>query len=168
LWKRNLLPEVVQIMRQTVQQECGQELYIAGDQIYGRLSGTMTNPYQPFELLDAVLNYDVYGSMGGITGDKGGTKDRQQLRDYYRVDQKLWRDLAKQHNCSYIPTVAPGYNDHGHRPQKQHPPLNRKLTNGEYLFDIALKFARELVDMDVQNLILVNSFNEWHEVRKTD
>lgn len=47
-----------------------------------------------------------------------------------------------------------------------HPPLSRKLTGDSEegsLFAYQLSKAKTLVDPDLDNLLVVNSFNEWHE-----
>jgi hypothetical protein len=50
--------------------------------------------------------------------------------------------------------------------EADHPPLSRKLTEFQEegsLFQYQLQNALPLVDPAVDNMILVNSFNEWHE-----
>jgi hypothetical protein len=117
--------------------------------------------YVPFWYFDAVTNYDVYGSMGKPSPYAGLT-----VVDQYYSDQEQWRARAHENGCGYIPAVSPGYNDRGVRFASDHPPLSRKLsetsTEGS-LFAYQLNKAKLLVDPAVDNLLVVNSFNEWHE-----
>jgi glycoprotein endo-alpha-1,2-mannosidase len=79
---------------------------------------------------------------------------------------KRWKDIASKHNCSFIPAVSPGYNDLGVRPDKNLGPLSRELLGNSSpgsLFTTALRYARGLVEPRAGSLIMVNSFNEWHE-----
>merc|ERR1711935_367269 len=74
--------------------------------------------------------------------------------------------LALSQNCAFIPAVSPGFNDRGVRPEKDRIPLSRKLnessTEGS-LFEAALQEARTIVDPNMGNLLMVNSWNEFHE-----
>jgi hypothetical protein len=117
-------------------------------------------------MLDAVTNYDVYGSM---SGGNGGYMGIDGVKSYYK-QQKEWQVVAKDHGCSFIPAASPGYNDLGVRPEKNHPPLSRRLSPTDKpgsLFEAALREARTLVDVSTQNLLMVNSFNEFHEGKKS-
>jgi glycoprotein endo-alpha-1,2-mannosidase len=69
-------------------------------------------------------------------------------------------------DCRFIPAASPGYNDRGVRPESDHPPLSRKLSADSEegsSFKYQLTKALPLVDPMANNLILINSFNEWHE-----
>jgi hypothetical protein len=108
-----------------------------------------------------VTTYDLYGGSGRPEGYAG-----KELVDKYYSNQEKWRDRALTENCLYIPPVSPGYNDRSVRFEKDHPPLSRKLTSSAEegsLFWYQLKRALPLVSPSVDNMILVNSFNEWHE-----
>jgi len=103
----------------------------------------------------------VYGSSGQPSPYGG----KESVDNYY-AEQGKWRELALKENCRYIPPVSPGYNDRGVRLEKDHPPLSRKLTEFSdegSLFLYQLQKALPLVDPAVDRMILVNSFNEWHE-----
>ena len=66
----------------------------------------------------------------------------------------------------YVPGVSPGYNDRGVRFEKDHLGLSRRLTPDSEpgtLFVAQLEQARNLVDPAMDNLLFVNSFNEWHK-----
>ncbi|KAL3903781.1 MAG: hypothetical protein SGILL_010318 [Bacillariaceae sp.] len=156
-----LLPNVLELMRVAATQAgCG-EIYIVGDHVFQGPPET-EDVYPPFTMLDAVTNYDVYGSMGG----KGGFIGQDGITKYYN-QQSRWREIAtKDHNCRFIPAASPGYNDLGVRPEKAHPPLSRRLSATDKqgsLFEAALRRARTLVDPKAGSLLMVNSFNEWHE-----
>lgn len=140
----------------------GHNIFLVGDYSYGD-SPTVTEeePYIPFWYLDAVTNYDVYGSSGRPQGHAGHTGV-----SLYYAKQAGWKEAASKENCRYIPSVSPGYNDRGVRLENDHPALSRRLTaetEEGSLFYYQLKHAKELVDPQMEKLIMVNSFNEWHE-----
>ena len=152
------MEEVVLIMR-SVAEFWGHDIYLVGDHVF-ETAPSDVETFLPFLYLDAVTNYDVYGSMG-VTGYVG-----QDAVDSYYDNQHLWRQEARLKKCGFIPAVSPGYNDRGVRLEADHAPLSRRLTSNSSegsLFEAALRRARYLVDDTVGNLLLVNSFNEWHE-----
>lgn len=143
------------------------------------------NLVHAMEVLDGVTNYDVYGSMGRPSP----YVTTRELQDHFR-QAKEWRDLAHQFGCAFVPSVAPGYNDLGVRYLVEHAPLSRHLDGPNSakgsLFRTSLQYATKLVEptrsppgnggkgelharspaMRLQaapSLLLVNSFNEWHE-----
>ena len=119
----------------------------------------------PFELLDGVTNYDVYGSLRGGNSE-GYVGSREMVTQYYQGEQREWKNLAQSKGCAFIPGTSPGFNDLGVRPEKNRTPLSRRLNVNAAegsLFQAALQEARTLVDPQLDHLIMVNSFNEWHE-----
>ena len=134
-------------------------LFLVGDQSFG-LPPESANDYLAFNYLDAITNYDVYGTLPKPYATEEG------IDTYYR-QQAQWREMARTQGCKFIPSVAPGYNDRGVRIEKDHPPLSRKLNGVESefgsLFTYALRKAIPLVDRGIDYLLMVNSFNEWHE-----
>ena len=154
-----VLTEILLQMR-AVAGSLGHNVYIVGDHAFA--SAPEDNEWFPaFLYLDAVSNYDMYGAMGG----QGGYAGNNGVAKYFR-DQKEWRDQAHQNGCAFIPGISPGYNDRGVRMNADHKPLSRKLTaNRDFgtLFRAVTKEARKIVDVSTSNLMIVNSFNEWHE-----
>ena len=134
-------------------------LFIVGDQTFGPPPDSGST-YLPFNYLDAVTNYDIYGTLPKHYATAAG------ITKYYR-QQAQWREVARTQVCKYIPSVSPGYNDRAIRIEKDHPPLSRKLNGVENmcgsLFKYALRKAIPQVDRGVNYLLMVNSFNEWHE-----
>lgn len=161
LHKDGVLAAAILTMRSEAS-KCGHHLYLIGDQVFAKAPDE-DEPFIPFIYFDAVTNYDVYGSSGA--GKQGPYAGKEAIDNYY-AEQKKWRELAIKENCRYIPPVSPGYNDRGVRLEADHPPLSRKLTEFQEegsLFQYQLQNALPLVDPAVDNMILVNSFNEWHE-----
>eukprot|EP00934_Nitzschia_sp_Nitz4_P003894 Nitzschia sp. Nitz4//scaffold237_size30108//23491//29702//NITZ4_007996-RA/size30108-augustus-gene-0.41-mRNA-1//-1//CDS//3329543518//3884//frame0 len=154
-----ILGETVNIMRTAVEDRCNTHIYIVGDQVWGK-APSMGTYYDSFNYLDAVANYDVYGNAGGAPYAGIGTVEA------YYAEQANWLEFANANGVNYIPTVSPGYNDRGVRLANDHVALSRRLTPSDQpgsLFVSQLIRARHLIDPGADNLLLVNSFNEWHE-----
>jgi len=159
LYTVGTLEEALLTMRSAAN-KCGHNLYLIGDVVFSSAPDP-NEPHLPFWYFDAVTNYDVYGSSGAPEGHAG----TDRVDNYYQ-QQAEWKEQALQEGCRYVPAVSPGYNDRGVRIEKDHPPLSRRITSRSKegsLFQYQLKQAKKLVDSKVDNMILVNSFNEWHE-----
>lgn len=154
-----ILDEVIEQMRNAAAEE-GYNIYIVGDHAFQ--SAPRDDPVDPpISILDAITTYDVYGSMFQPS-PYATEKDIQEHSE--RCWE--WKELANRNQVAFVPAVAPGYNDVGVRPEKENPPLARELSSDPTpgsLFRTSLQYARTLVDKRVDNLIMVNSFNEWHE-----
>ena len=153
LSRNGMLDEVVAQMRGAAK-AAGHDLYIVGDQVFGQ---PPTNS-SALALLDAVTNYDVYGSVGaqGYAG--------QQAVDAYYAAQGKWQALANAAGTAFIPAATPGFNDKGVR--DGHPAVSRKLTEeSEFgsLFRAMLQQAVSYTESATGDMLLVTSWNEWHE-----
>lgn len=132
----------------------GYELYIMGDQVFGMAPLFTGN----IALLDGIMNYDVYGSMAarGYAG--------QGAVDAYYAAQAQWKALADSVGTDYAPAVTPGFNDKAVRAGNS--PVSRQLAEEDEfgsLFRAMLLGAKQLTDPDIGHMILVTSWNEWHE-----
>ncbi len=159
LHEEGILEEAILTMRSEAS-KCGQNLYIIGDQVFSTAPDE-GDAFTPFWYFDAVTNFDVYGSSGRPGGYVG-----PDAVDQYYADQAEWKRQAALANCEYIPPVSPGYNDRGVRFEENHVAMSRRLMQGSEegsLFWYQLKKALELVSPQVDNMILLNSFNEFHE-----
>jgi len=152
-----ILEEALLTMRSEAN-KWGHNVYLIGDQVFAEAPN---ETFIPFWYFDAVTNYDVYGS----SGEPGPYAGTYKVDNYYS-EQARWRELAIKENCRFIPCVSPGYNDRAVRIEADHGPLSRRLSPDApegSLFQYQLTKALPLVDREIDNLILVNSFNEWHE-----
>ena len=132
----------------------GYQIFIVGDQVFGSPPSSAGD----IALLDAITNYDVYGSMGA-----SGYATQASVNSYYSA-QSGWKALAQGVNVGFIPGTAPGFNDKGVR--DGHYPLSRKLTADQEfgsLFRAMVDEAKKHVDGDLGNMLMVTSWNEWHE-----
>ena len=147
------LQSTVDAMR-TAATNAGFTIYIVGDEVFGGPSGDGSR----FSMLDAVTNYDVYGSTG-VNGYAG----QAAVNNYYAA-QAGWKTLADTVNVAFIPAVSPGFNDKGVRPG--HEPLSRRLTVASdhgTLFRAMLEGAKPLAEPEIGHMMMVTSWNEWHE-----
>lgn len=150
---KGILRNTMEIMRSTAI-DAGFEIYIIGDQVFGQPPSSTDQ----IALLDGITNYDVYGSSGGKM-----YATQEKVNNYYTA-QAGWRAKAHQVGVSFVPAASPGFNDRGVR--DGHTPLSRKLTeNAEFgsLFEAMLDQSLQLTDIESGNLLLITSWNEWHE-----
>jgi glycoprotein endo-alpha-1,2-mannosidase len=161
LYQLGVLNEVINLMRATAATK-GFNVYIIGDQVFGDAPFSSKGKYSPFDDLDGVTGYDLYGgTLKNRDGFYAGS-----VKDYAQ-ESRDWKKLADRQSCTFIPAVTPGYNDRAKPdPSDQHAPLSRRLNASAEegsLFRALLEEARYLVDEKSSNLLMVNSFNEWHE-----
>ena len=143
-------------VRTMMQTEFGYDPYIIGDHFFGNLAAGAQH-------LDAVTAFDVYGQAFGSRPTNLASLDR--LEDIYDFVDRY----AKNAGVDFIPGLAPGYNDTAVRPGNA--PSPRYLvdaaygptTEGSTMSEMLDRVVLPHTDPDVDHLILVNSFNEWHE-----
>lgn len=153
LSRKGTLAEMVGLMRAAAEQ-AGHEIYIVGDEVFGQAPASS----EALALLDAVTNYDVYGSVGakGYAG--------QAAVDRYYAAQGRWREMAHTAGAAFIPAATPGFNDKGVR--EGHAAVSRKLdADAEFgsLFRAMLEQAVDYTDESTGKMLLITSWNEWHE-----
>jgi hypothetical protein len=152
----NLLSEVIDLMREAASSK-DYLLYIAGDQAYG--SPPTSTSYTPFTLLNAVFNYDVYGSMGRpLYANSSGVQA-------YKNKQQGWKTKANNRSCAFFPSVTPGFNKKGGDPTFDQNPMSRRVNSTASegsLFTALLTNAWQMVD-NKNPIAMITSFNEWHE-----
>jgi len=134
--------------------------YFIGDQVW---SNAPSGTYAPFTQLDAVTSYDVRGGLR--MNDTTNYVTQTRLNNYYS-QQQGWKTAANSQGCAYVPPTSPGFNDRGVRLGSGHGAVSRRLSpdaDPGSLFRASLKAAVALVDSRTNNLMMINSFNEWHE-----
>ena len=134
----------------------GYNPYLIGDQVWND-APTSNKVYDAFSHLDAVTNYDIYGNMGGAP------YVGQTRVDRYYDRQERWRSRAWEDGVRYAVAASPGYNDRAVRPWENHTALSRRLTEDSEpgtLFMAQLERAVQLVDPGLDNLLMINSWNE--------
>jgi len=157
--KSGILQDVITLMRKGAAEAGFDDIYIVGDHAFGKPPKDECVP--AFNLLDAVTNYDVFGSMqrplyAGVNGVEA-----------FRKQQHGWQTAANKQSCSFIPSVTPGFNNlcNKNLATTNYGPMSRRLSQKDKegsLFAALLQNAITLVDKDV-NMIMITSFNEWHE-----
>ncbi|NUP89840.1 MAG: glycoside hydrolase family 99-like domain-containing protein [Candidatus Sumerlaeia bacterium] len=136
--------------------ESGTDVFLVGDCAFGPPPAEA--PWM--SCLDAITNYDVYAR----TGEGVRLWATAEGLDRMFAEQRAWRALAHRHGVAFVPAVTPGFNDRGVR--EGHLPLSRSLSREAEegsLFRAMLRGARELTDASAAHLLLITSWNEWHE-----
>lgn len=149
------IEQVLDDLLRIIREKCGGDsVYIIGDHMWD------IPPDKTLDDLDAITNYDWYGNVG-----RPRYAGQSRVDAYYQ-EAASWKAYAATHQAHFIPAVTPGFNDRGVRLQVNHPAMSRKLdANSEEgsLLAAQLVQAIPLIDPGAGNLLLVNSFNEWHE-----
>jgi len=132
------------------------DLYIVADDVFGRYYSSVDA-----SKWDAVTAYDVYGqSLGGY----GST---QAAIDYLGQIQYDARTAANLAGVGFIPFSTPGFNDKavrpGHRVAPRYFEDNPASEGGDVFRAILRDTAVPHVDPLASNILMVTSFNEWHE-----
>jgi hypothetical protein len=104
LFANIILDEVIALMRAGANSAGYLEIYIVGDHAFDDPSN-LPAEYPPFALLDAVTNYDVYGSM------KKPLYAGSTTVEQYFNKQKVWSDKANAAGCDFIPSTTPGFSN---------------------------------------------------------
>eukprot|EP00545_Synedropsis_sp_CCMP1620_P002695 CAMPEP_0119019920 /NCGR_PEP_ID=MMETSP1176-20130426/22969_1 /TAXON_ID=265551 /ORGANISM="Synedropsis recta cf, Strain CCMP1620" /LENGTH=486 /DNA_ID=CAMNT_0006974247 /DNA_START=185 /DNA_END=1645 /DNA_ORIENTATION=- len=145
---------------------CGTQLFLVGDLSIG---GINFSAMQALGWFDAVSNSDFYGGVNSSSPYAG-----QQALDAYFENQRQWKVAATATSTTtYIPCISPGYNDRGRgrtrdqileEDHEASVPLSRRVTEDAdegSLFAQALEGATPSVDASADNLIMINSWNNW-------
>ncbi|MFN3165470.1 MAG: glycoside hydrolase family 99-like domain-containing protein [Phycisphaeraceae bacterium] len=144
-------------VRQQVLQDHGMQLYLIGDHVFGSVAGQAQG-------LDAIAAYDVYGQSYRPDGATLPSGTQRLANNFAAAANKPY---VQNNDVDLIPTISPGYNDKAVR--DGNPAAPRYYENlgtgtvGQPFLDQITQAALPHVDADTGNLILVNSFNEWHE-----
>ena len=144
-------------MRSTIEQQFGYDPYIIGDDFFGFRTVDPARASQ----FDAITAFDVYGMA---FGSGNVTQSRVDFLERIYGDAK---STAETLNVGFVPTVSPGFNDKGVR--AGHQPAARYLSElgptaqGSLMTSILEDAVLPHTDPSVGDLVMVNSFNEWHE-----
>lgn len=143
-------------LRQTMQTQFHVNPYLVGDDVF---PGDNNN--QRAGLWDAITDFDVYGSA---LQSNGSTRTAVNvLASQYAAA----RETAHSLGIGFIPTASPGFNDTAVR--QGHHPAPRYLTDvpnsgeGSLFSRILTTAALPNLDAAADNILMINSFNEWHE-----
>lgn len=136
--------------------EAHPDLYLVGDEVFG--PGYKAEWAAPW---DAVTAYDVYGQCLGKYGST--EKALETLRDIYREAAQS----AGTAGAAFVPAVTPGFNDKavrgGHRVAPRYledaPTISYDAVFARMLKEAALPY----LDPRAERMLMVTSFNEWHE-----
>lgn len=143
-------------VRSMMQTNFGYDPYIVGDHLFNSLAPGA-------QYLDAVTGFDVYGQV--FSNRPTSIAQINRLATIYSAAQNQADFLG----VDFIPGVAPGYNDKAVRagnapsPRYVEGPGYGPDAQGSTLREILRRAALPHTDDDLDGLILVNSFNEWHE-----
>ena len=133
----------------------GYAVYIVGDEVWG-WPNLVSEPNRVAQM-DAVTNYDVYGNLGGSRFVTDSNLNDWQSRN------TSWKNFVNSLGKQFIPAVSPGFNDRGVR--EGHQPSSRKLNSESNAFGTLFSGMLDRVtdSVDTKDLIMVTSWNEWHE-----
>jgi hypothetical protein len=147
--------DAVANLRATMVSEFGIEPYIVGDDLFGSVN------LQRAQLWDAITDFDVYGTV--LQGKGSTSAALSQLALVYDNARSAIANV----DVGFIPTASPGFNDKGVR--GGHPAAPRYLVDDPNSDegDLFKRMLKDVVvprtDPKADNILMINSFNEWHE-----
>jgi glycoprotein endo-alpha-1,2-mannosidase len=148
--------QAVADLRQAMEQQFGVDPYLIGDDVFPG-----QNDAQRAGLWDAITDFDVYGSALGGLGST--TAAVTELASQYQAAAQM----AHADNIGFIPTVSPGFNDaaarSGHAAAPRYETDVPGSAEGSLFADELNRAALPNLDPAAENILMVNSFNEWHE-----
>lgn len=143
-------------LRQTIQSQYGVNPYLVGDDVFPG-----QNNAQRAALWDSITDFDVYGSA--LQGNGSTTAGVNALASQYQSALQM----AQSVHVGWIPAVSPGFNNRGTGGTL--PAAPRYLTDVPGAAEGSL-FSAELnkavlptLDPTSGNMLMVSTFNEWHE-----
>jgi hypothetical protein len=148
--------DAVANLRQAMRSQFDVDPYLVGDDVFPG----QTNAKRA-ALWDAITDFDVYGSA---LQSKGSTTAAvSALSEQFQSARKMTQSI----HVGFIPTVSPGFNDSAVR--SGHPATPRYLTDvpgaaeGSLYSALLNQAALPNLDEATGNLLMVSTFNEWHE-----
>lgn len=146
---RNYAPYVDEVRR--MMEETGVDPYIVADVVWWNPANQVAWGWEPAAAsFDAITGYSLYdygqpGVMVRFTEEAGATAE-------------VHRDLAGSFDLDFVPNVMPGFDDRRLRG------VDRSVIarRGGATFEEQWRTATDLAD-DEHPMVLVTSFNEWHE-----
>ena len=125
--------------------DLGFELYLIGDQVYWQSPNT-DSERQLMKQFDAVSSYNMHASVPDIATN---------FVEKVSLSYAEWFEVAEANSIDFVPNVMPGYNDTAGRVG------NPIIARNEADFQ---QFCKESLNyLSPQNMVLVTSWNEWHE-----
>lgn len=148
--------DAVADLRATMKQESQLNPYLVGDDLF-------TGGVVPAraKLWDAITDFDVYGTVLRKNGSTAAAL--AELAKFYDDARAAIAPLG----IAFVPTASPGFNDKGVR--GGHPAAPRYLVDepksqpGELFQRMLRDVAVPRTDPKAGNILMINSFNEWHE-----
>lgn len=128
----------------------GREVFLVGDHLFWKdlkNEGALTN-------FDAVTYYNMYQKGRFEPGPAAGASYISTAKDQLTHHM----EACKRFNVPLWGSAMPGYDDTGVRPDREHPPIDRRA--GEF-FRQSLEEAKRLSYN--QQAMMITSFNEWYE-----
>ena len=148
--------DAVANLRQTITSQFGVNPYMIGDDVFPGQTDA-----QRAGLWDSITDFDVYGSALQANGST--TASVSELASQFQAAKQL----ANEAHVGFIPSVSPGFNDSAVR--SGYPAAPRYLTDvpgaaeGSLLSAQLSKAALPNLDPIANNMLMVSTFNEWHE-----
>lgn len=125
----------------------GYELYLIGDQVYWQ-SPSDKSEQKLMRQFDAVTSYNMHTSVPDIK-----VNFVEKVSNKYRE----WFEVASSLGVDFIPNIMPGFDDTAVRPEAKNPVIPRDIGQFKSFSEEARKYLSD------KNIVLITSWNEWHE-----
>ena len=131
------------------------DVYIVGDEVWGSPNINIKTPR--VRQMDAVTNYDIYGNLGRAS------HVTDAILNTWQTNNASWKNFVNNLGRQFIPAVSPGFNNRGIGADM--PACSRKLNSESSAFGtlFSAMLDRAKSSVDTGDMIIVTSWNEWHE-----
>lgn len=128
------------------------EVYLIGDQVYWQ-DPEEENEKLLMQQFDAVSSYNMHASEPDI--DIGFTQK-------VAASFEAWKRETAANQVEFIPSILVGYDDTKVRPTDDNPVISRSPAKFEAQSEMALNYLSD------KNIVLITTFNEWHETTQLE
>lgn len=167
------LAKAIREAKEHVRETTGVELFIVGDEVFFNAL-VYTSGKGVLLLPDFVPAWDRLAGFDALTTYNPYDKTRKQHGGLKGVDSFLgdvetlyrrYREISSTLGIPFIPTVLPGYNDRGVRPDEDHYVIPRLVDSSQQrsFFSRSLKALAEPFIDHHYPLFTITSWNEWNE-----
>jgi len=158
--------EAISEAKKHVLETTGVSLYLVGDEAFynvlsfSKKKGILLLPTFVPEW-SRLVSFDALTAYNPLN-PKGGDKSSEEYLEQFSLLYSRYQNISSALGIPFFPTVLPGYNDRGVRPDEKNSIVPRKSISDNFLSASIKETGLPFLDSQVP-MLLVTSWNEWNE-----